>query len=133
MLLYCGIEPAMAQSSNEGGTAATQASKAFAVVDGTGSKVPTTVNTAGVVKKKKSSVTLYPDTVSDYLLVVLPVAAVTTTLVTVRSIDGTTVATDTIAAGATNTVIDVKQVPPGMYVITIDNVADKQVTRLVKN
>ena len=76
---------------------------------------------------------LYPDQVSDYLLVMLPTAAMTGKLVTVSSMDGETLATDTIVAGATNTVIDMKKIPFGTYAVTIDDAADKQVLRLVKN
>ena len=86
-----------------------------------------------IAKKVEGHLWLYPNPVSDYLLVMLPVATVTDKLVTVSSMDGETLATDTIAAGATNTVIDMKKIPLGAYVVTIDDVADRQVLRLVKN
>jgi hypothetical protein len=127
---------AKAQALDDKTNTAPQASKAFAVAVGTSLLVATDKNAgeaAHAVDTEKGRITLYPNPVSDYLLVMLPMAAVANTVVTVRSMDGKTVATDTIVAGTTNTVIDVKQVPHGMYVVTIDDVADKQVSRLVKN
>ena len=88
--------------------------------------------TVRVAEKKNSHVTLYPELVSDYLLVLLPVAAATNVTVTMRDMDGNTVATDSIAAGGTNTVIDVKKVPSGTYSITIEDAIEKQVLRLAK-
>ena len=135
-LLCCAATNATAQAWNKiSGAGASQTSKTFAV-DSTG--IPVTnchsaSEKADLVKSEKGHLVLYPDPVSDYLLVVLPAAAIANTLVTLRSMDGTEIATDTIAAGATNTVIDVKQVPHGMYVVTIDDTADKQISRLVKN
>ena len=125
--LCCAATNATAQAfSKISGPTEAQTSKTFAAADSAG-------ETANLVRSEKSHLILYPDPVSDYLLVVLPAAAIVNTLVTLRSLDGTEIATDTIAAGATNTVIDVKQVPHGMYVVTIDDAADKQVSRLVKN
>ena len=93
----------------------------------------TTRNAERSATKGMGRITFYPEVVTDYLLVMLPAAAAADMLVTMRSVDGTAIARDVIAAGATNTVMDLKHVQPGDYVITVDISAAEQMIRLVKN
>jgi len=75
---------------------------------------------------------VYPNPVSDYLLVMIPAAAKANIPVIIRGMDGKTITKDEIAAGTANAVIDVKQIPAGMYVVSIGDVADRLV-RLARN
>ncbi len=133
VLCFTGITGARAQATKQNSVTGTcmniPANYAFTSMDNGIMDAGETAHVAG----QPISLRLYPDPVSDYLLVLLPVPALTNMLVTVRNMDGSILATDTIAMGATNTVIDMKQVPHGTYVISIDDVVDKQVLRLVKN
>jgi Secretion system C-terminal sorting domain len=77
-------------------------------------------------------VRIFPDPVTDYLLASVTLAEANTT-VTVMSLIGTTMLTDVIPAGSSSIVLDVKNIPHGIYVIIFENKNDRQAMKFVKS
>jgi hypothetical protein len=76
-------------------------------------------------------VKLYPNPVSDYLLVMLP-AFQASTVLRVVSQDGRVVAREIVPSGETSAVLDVKGFPNGTYMVTLDRALQKEPLKFMK-
>jgi len=84
------------------------------------------------IAAEQTKIKVYPDPVSDYLLVLCPLVSAGTK-VSVINAEGKIVVTETLVPGATTAVIDVKNIPNGFYVLVFESKTEKHVMKFVKS
>lgn len=94
----------------------------FGLIGVTGTDTPANVS---------GTISVYPTPVSDKFIVSHP-AADANTIVKVMNMEGKVMATGTLKAGATSTIMDVSALANGTYILVVENKGGNQVIKFVK-